>query len=147
MKQQARDGLYQLLEKTPEDRRSKMEVETKDMETTHNITTKCYFSCEEEGRLSRNCLKKREWFPTTVVEYEENKVRDLLALERPKKKKDYSKVLCLICKKLGHYAKNCPERNNKVNKQGRTDLVPCQKCNQKGHYARRCVEKSTMNLQ
>jgi hypothetical protein len=60
------------------------------------------------------------------------------------KKKDTSKVLC---KKLGHYAKKCPEGNNKVNKQRRTYLVTYQKCNQKGHYARRCIEKSTTKLQ
>jgi hypothetical protein len=84
------------------------------------------------------------------VEYKENEVRDLLAFKRPnrkKKKKDNNKVLCLNCKKLGHYAKKCPERNNKVNMQRRTDLVTCQKCNQKGHYASRCVEKSTLKLQ
>jgi hypothetical protein len=59
------------------------------------------------------------------VEYEEMEVRDLLALERPKKKKDTSKVLCLNCKELKHYAKKCPERNNKVNRQRGTDLVTC----------------------
>jgi hypothetical protein len=84
---------------------------------------------------------KEKGFPTTIVEYEENEVRDLLALERPKKKKDTSKVLFLSCKKHGHYARKCPERNNKVNKQRGTNLVTCQKCNQKGHYAGRCVEK------
>jgi hypothetical protein len=99
MNQQAKDGLCQLLGKTPEDRRSKMEVEKKVIKTAHNTTTKCCFSCEEERHLPGNCSKKRERFPTTVVEYEENEVRDLLALEKPKKKKDYDKVLCLTCKK------------------------------------------------
>jgi hypothetical protein len=58
MNQQAKDGLRQLLEKTPEDRRFKMMVEKKVMETSHNITTKCCFSCEEEGHLSRNFSRK-----------------------------------------------------------------------------------------
>jgi hypothetical protein len=52
--------------------------------------------CGEIGHLSRNCSRKRERFPTTMVEYEENEVRDLLALEISKKmikKKDNSKVL------------------------------------------------------
>jgi hypothetical protein len=80
MNQQAKDGLSQLLERTPEDRRSKMKVEKKVMEATHNISAKCCFSCEEEGHLSRNFLRKRERLPTTIVEYEENEVRDLLAL-------------------------------------------------------------------
>jgi hypothetical protein len=80
MNQQAKDGLCQLLEKIPEDKISKMKVEKKVMEIAHNITTKCYFSCEE-GHLSRNCSRKQERFPTTIVEYEEKEVRDLLALE------------------------------------------------------------------
>jgi hypothetical protein len=51
------------------------------------------------------------------VEYEESELRDLLALERPKKKKDISKVWCFNCKELGHYAKKCPEENNKATDQ------------------------------
>jgi hypothetical protein len=119
MNQQANDGLRQMLGKTPENRRTKMKVEDKIMRTTHSITTKCFFSCEEEGHLSRDCLKKRKRFPTITLEYEENEVRDLLALERPKKKKDNSKVLCYKCKELGHYTNQCPQKDNKANKQGR----------------------------
>jgi hypothetical protein len=84
------------------------------------------------------------------VEYGEKEVRDLLALERPKKKKDNSKVLCPNCKELGHYPKKCPERNNKANGQGRVnkDLnhITCYKCKQKGQYSNQCIEKSTSRL-
>jgi hypothetical protein len=147
--QQAKDGLSQLLGKTPENRRTKMKVEDKIMRTTHNFSTKYCFSCEEEGHLSRDCLKKRKRFPTITLENEENEVRDLSALEIPKKKKkkikekDNGKTLCWNCMELGHYAKECPEPNM----QRGTYLVTCQKCNQKGHYARRCEEKSTSRLQ
>jgi hypothetical protein len=72
MNQQAKDGMSQLLGKTPGDGRPKMKMEDKIMGTTHNPTTKCCYSCEEEGHLSRNCSRKRERFPTTMVEYEEN---------------------------------------------------------------------------
>jgi hypothetical protein len=151
MNQQAKDGLCQLLGKTPEDRRSKTKVEKKVMETAHNVITKCCFSCEEEGHLSRNCSRKRARFPTAIVEYEEKEVRDLLALERPKKKKDKSKVLCLKCKELGHYAKKCPGRNNKANRPGGVKkdlrLITCYKCKQKGHYADKCSDNGTSRLQ
>jgi hypothetical protein len=72
MNQQAKDRLCQLLGKIPKDRRSKMKVEKKVMETAPNNTTKCCFSCEEQGHLSRNCSKKRERFPTTIVWYVAN---------------------------------------------------------------------------
>jgi hypothetical protein len=124
-----------------------MKVEKKIMETTHNLTTKCCFSCEEEEDLSRNCSRKQERFSTAVVEYEEMEVRDLLALERPKKKKDNSKVLCPNCKELGHYAKKYPKRNNKANEHGsekkNLSHITCSMCKQKGHYSNLCTEKST----
>jgi recombinational DNA repair protein RecR len=89
MNQQAKDRLSYFLVRTPEDRRPKMKVKMKDMEVAPEATTKCCYSCEEEGHLSRNCSKKRERLSTMVVEYEENEVRDLIALERPKRKKDH----------------------------------------------------------
>jgi hypothetical protein len=151
MKQQAKDGLCQLLGKTQVDRRSKMKVEMKVMETAHDIATKCCFSCEEEGHLSKNCLRKREKFPTTRMEYEEMEVRNLLALERPKKKKDNSKVICFNCKELGHYADKCPEWDNKANRQGivkkNLNHITCYTCKQQGHYSDECAEKSTLRLQ
>jgi hypothetical protein len=120
MNQQAKDGFCQMLEKNLENRRTKMKEEDKIMRTTHNLPTKCCFSCEEEeGHLSRDCLKKRKRFPTITLEYEENEVKDLLALEIPKKKKkkikekDNSKTLCWNCRELGHYVRECPEPNSK----------------------------------
>jgi hypothetical protein len=143
--------MSQLLGKTPRDGRLKRKVEDKVMGTTHNLTAKCCYSCEEEGHLSRNCSKNRESFPTTVVEYEENEVRDLLALERPKRKKDNSKVMCFKCKELGHYVNKCPGRYNKVNMQDSVKrdirLVTCCKCKQKGHYAEKCSENGAPRLQ
>jgi hypothetical protein len=137
-----------LLSKTPEDGRPKMEVETKDMEVAPEITTKSCLTGRRQVHLPRNCSKKQERFPTTVVEYEENEVRDFLALEIPKKKKkkikkkDNSKALCWNCMELRHFVEKCPESN----KQKGTNLVTCLKCNLKGHYAIRCLEKSTSKL-
>jgi hypothetical protein len=113
--QQAKDRMSQMPERTPEDGRLKRKMEDKDMRIALNHTTKRCYSCEEEGHLSRSCSKKRECFPTTVVEYEENEVRDLLSLEVAKrKKKDISKVQCFNCRELGHYATKCPEGFNKL---------------------------------
>jgi hypothetical protein len=157
MNQQAKDGLSQLLGKTPEDGRSKMEVEMKDMKVAPEITTKSCLTCSRQGHLPRNCSKKREKFSTTVVEYEENELRDLLALEVPKrkkkkiKKKDNSKVLCYKCKELGHYADKCPERDNKANRPGGVKkdlrLITGYKCKQKGHSIDKCSENGTSRLQ
>jgi hypothetical protein len=84
------------------------------------------------------------------VEYQENEIRDLLALELPtkkKKKQDYSKILCFHCREQGHFADQCPERNNKARTQGsmKKDLstITCFKCKQQGHYSNKCPKKST----
>jgi hypothetical protein len=95
--------------------------------------------------------RKRERFSTTIVKYQENEVRELLALELPakkkkKKKKDNSKVLCFKCKELGHYSSKCPEGNNRANTQGGMNkdlsMITCFKCKQKGHYSNKCTKKT-----
>jgi hypothetical protein len=145
--QQAKDRIIQLPERTPEGGRLKRKMEDKDMEIAFNHTTKCCYSCEEEGHLSRNCSRKRERFPSTVVEYEESEVRDLLALERPKGKKDNSTVICSKCKELGHYKRKCPTKYHGVNMQDSTKrdlrMITCFKCKQKGHYSDKCPENGT----
>jgi hypothetical protein len=44
------------------------------------------------------------------MEYEKQELEDLLALEKPKKKKDISQVECHECKRLGHYSWDCPDK-------------------------------------
>jgi hypothetical protein len=151
MNQQAKHGLSQLLGKTQEDGRSKMKVGDKISEITPNHTTKCDFSREkEEEHLSRNFSRKRERFPTAIVEFGEMEVRDLLALERPKKK-DTRKVWCFNCKERGHYAKECPEEDNKANRPGgmkkNLNHITCYTCKQQGHYSYQCTENGTSRLQ
>jgi hypothetical protein len=146
MNQQAKDGMSQLLGKTQEYGRPKMKVEDKIMGITHNHIIKCCYLCEEEGHISRDCLKKQERLPTTIVEYGEKEVRELLALERPQKKKDNSKLMCFNCKKLGHYANKCPEKDNKANSLGsmkNLNHITCYTCKQQGHYSYQCTVEST----
>jgi hypothetical protein len=138
MNQQAKDRVSQLLGKTPKDGRPKMKMENKIMGTTHNLTIKCCFTCEE-GHLSRYCLKKIKRFPTAIVEYGEKEVRELLALERPQKKKDNIKLMCFNCKELGHYANKCLEKGNKAISPGivkkNLNHITCYTGKQQGHYS------------
>ena len=100
------------------------------------------------------CPKKRERFPT----YEEHELEELLALEKPKKKKkcpnpnkkDITQVQCYNCKEMGHYANECPEKKkNQRNKQKamipkeKKDIsqVMCFKCKELGHYVNFCPGK------
>jgi hypothetical protein len=86
MNQQAKDKMSQLLARTP-DGKLKMEVKTRDVQVIPETTTKNGLTGRKQEHLPGNRSKKRERFPTTIVEYKENEVRDLLALELPKKKK------------------------------------------------------------
>src|SRR3954467_5083976 len=126
-------------------------VKTMHHKSKSKVTTKCCYSCGEEGHISSNCPKKRERFPTFVVKYEEHELEELIASERPKKKKkDISQLQCYNCKEMGHYASDCPEKKkNRGNKQ--EELIPknkkdnsqvmCFKCKELGHYADKCPEK------
>src|SRR3954463_5509066 len=133
-------------------------VKTMHHKAKSKVTTKCCYSCEEEGHISSNCPKKRERFPTFVVKYEEHELEELLALERPKKKKkcpnpskkDITQEQCYTCKEMGHYANECPEKKkNQGNKQEaripkeKKDIsqVMCFNCKEPGHYASNCLEK------
>jgi hypothetical protein len=63
--QQAKDGLCQLLGKTPEDRRPKMKVKAKDVEMAADATAKCCFYvkkkdtskvlCKNLGHYAKKC--------------------------------------------------------------------------------------------
>jgi hypothetical protein len=116
MNQQAKDKLSHLLERTPEYRRPKLMVEAKDKEEVPDITPKSCLIDRKYEHLHGSCTKKRERFPTTIMEYQENEIRDLLALELPtkkKKKQDYSKILCFHCREQGHFADQCQKRTTK----------------------------------
>src|SRR3954470_19265365 len=117
--------------------------------------TKACNICGDKDHTSKEhedqCPKKRERFPTFEMRYEEHELEELLALERPKKKKkDISQLQCYNCKEMGHYASDCPEKKkNQGNKQ--EELLPkenkdirqvmCFKCKELGHYAYKCLEK------
>jgi hypothetical protein len=60
-------------------------------EAKHFVITK---RNNPSGRLqvTKDNHKKRERFPSIIMEYEKQELEDLLALEKPKKKKDISQV-------------------------------------------------------
>jgi hypothetical protein len=141
MNQQAKDKLSHLLERTPEDRRPKAKMEAKDKEEVLDTTTKSCSTNRKQEHLPGKSTKKRERFPTAIVECQENEIRDLLALELPTKKKKkkmmkqtHSNILCFHCQEQGHFADQCPERNHKAKARGseKKDLynITCFKCKQ-----------------
>ena len=79
-----------------------------------------------------------------MVEYDDQELQSLLALEKPKKKKRNnsnkkgpSQVICHACHQSGHYANKCHEKRMTESKEDRTDLnlVTCFKCKEKGYSA------------
>src|SRR4051812_25946888 len=86
----------------------------------------------------RKRLRRPGDFPTFEVRYEEHELEELLALEKPKKKKnkEISQVWCNNCKELGHYISTCLE---KIREE--LNLVTCYKCGDQGHYASNCPER------
>src|SRR3954465_7320221 len=113
-------------------------------------------TCEDKDHASKEhedqCPKKRERSPT----YEEHELEELLALERPKKKKkDIRQLQCYNCKEMGHYASECPEKKKRqedkqklVKPKIRKDIsqVMCNYCKELGHYASYCPEKPPQDL-
>src|SRR4051812_9903154 len=103
------DGMHQMFGNlhngTTSTKKDEGTVKTMPHRATSKVTTKCCYSCGEEGHICSDCPKKRERFPTFEVRYEEHELEELLALERSKKnKKDKSQVQCYHCKEMGHYA-------------------------------------------
>ena len=151
------DGVHQALKKTQEEPSSmeKTKVIIMPYKDTPNLTTKCCYSCGEDGHISSDCSKKRDRFPVFVVKYEEDELRDLLALERPRKKycnkpkdKDISQIICFDRKKPGHYATHCLEKPKNQGKEKVTKIsmkkdkshIMCFKCKKLGHYSNKCPE-------
>jgi hypothetical protein len=144
MNQQAKDRLSHLLVRTPKDRRPKAKVEAKDKEEAPDTTTKSCLTSRKQEHLSGNCTKKQKRLSTTMVEYQENEVREILALELPTKRKKKKKMkqrttarFRVSSKELGHHSSKCPEGNDKATTQGNVkkdlNIITCFEYNQKGH--------------
>jgi tRNA(Met) C34 N-acetyltransferase TmcA len=110
------DEVNQQIKKKLHHSLGKAGAEFEPKEAKYFVTTK---RNNPSGRLqvTKNNRKKRERFPTIMMEYEKQELEDLLALEKPKKKKgisqvgkDLSLVTCYKCGYKGHYANKCPEK-------------------------------------
>src|SRR3954470_23014370 len=77
----------------------------------------------------RKRLRRPGDFPTFEVRYEEHELEELLALEKPKKKKDKSQVQCCHCNDMGYYANECPEKKKKYKE---ISQVWCNNCKELG---------------
>jgi hypothetical protein len=79
---------------------------------------KLWTNCtQEESRLISKSLKtsddENQAISTHVKKRKERREASLKKTKRPRYKKDASKVRCYNCKKLGHYAFQCPHKNEK----------------------------------
>src|SRR4051812_43844687 len=125
------------------DNKDVKEANLEGTQANNSFRDKDHASKEHEDQ----CPKKRERSPT----YEEYELEELLALERPKKKKkDISQLQCFKCKEMGHYASECPEKKKRqedkqklVKPKIRKDFsqVMCKHCKELGHYANYCPGK------
>src|SRR4051812_26534650 len=88
MKQYGMHQMFGNLHKgTTSTKKDKDKVRTVPHKAITKVTTKCCYSCGEECRIPSDLPKKRERFPTFAVKYEEEELRELLELAKPKKKK------------------------------------------------------------
>jgi Zinc knuckle len=164
MNQRAKDDMIQSIGRIHEDTMPKMSVDTevKSQKTAYLSTTKCCYICGEEGHISNNCTTKRERFPTYVVEFGDQKFEDLLAREKPKKRKKSNKsntkvhgqVICRTCHQPGHFANECSE--NRMNEAKERDeqrsnlkevISPdeCHECHKIGHFSWDCPGRRKNN--
>lgn len=148
MKHQDKDGNHQVFGNTHEGTTSTNDDEekVKSQYAPPYKVTKFGEQKRKCGHYPRNRSKNRGSFPTFVVNYEENELRDLLVSEIPRNKKD-SLVHCFNYHNPGHYANEClVEKSLDYQCEeclaGKClNLVTCFKCENKGHYANNCPEK------
>ena len=73
VQQMKQDGMHQMFgnlhKGTNSTKKDEGKVRTMPHKATSKVTTKCCYSCGEEGHISSDCPKKREIFPTFVVKY------------------------------------------------------------------------------
>jgi hypothetical protein len=152
MNQQAREKLKHLIEGALEAQAPKVKMEAKGQEETPDTITRSDLITRRQEHLPGKCNRKRERFPMAEVEYQENEIKNLLALVIPTKKKrrrkqDCSHITCFHCREQGHYVGQCPEKGQAINPSGsiKKDLshITSFKCKKQGHYLSTCSEGST----
>ena len=89
--------------------------------------TNTFYSREQEREAKAQEREKRK---------ETSHAQMLAALQgspmaNPKSLKDKALTKCLICRQVGHWAKECPNRDKSLK-------IACYKCHQLGHWAALC---------
>lgn len=168
VQQMNQDRVQQALEKT---RGGTMPIKRDTPQQTVQIIThapRCNYRKRKHDAARH--YKKPEEISEIEIDYTEQELNDLLALEKPKKnkcknqkinvpsytrnpkpskalvKKDLSQITCWRCKKTGHYADKCSQRETEVIAKPLPVLrdlseVTCFNCKELGHYADKCPKK------
>ena len=147
--QQVQEGMLSELKKTLGDQDFKGKCNRVISQEAHPYSsktpTKCCYSCEEDGHLSRNCPNKKLRFSTNVVEYQGKEYEDMMAKitsveEKNQDNRDMSKVFCYCCRETGHFTDECPKKRKDLSR------IQCYKCRNLGHYSSNCPERKKKKL-
>src|SRR3954462_10355801 len=167
VEQRKQGGLQQMIAKYPEGSKSTKKNEDKGKAPLIPPCNTTQFKGPKKRHMnypkSNRRSKKKVNIPTYKITYEQHELDALLALEKPKKKKDKSHVQCHHCKEMGHYSSECPEKQkykeigqvwyNNCKELGHyaatcpqqtreeLKLITCFNCKEQGHYASNCPEK------